>query len=321
MPKISIIIPVYKAEAFLARCMDSIFAQTFTDYEVILVDDGSPDKSGVMCDEYAAQDARVRVIHQENSGQAVARNRALDIAKGEYIAFVDSDDWVHPRYLEILLSHAQQHHAAISVCGHRKTEIVVPHEAVQEDAAFVYIGKEFVRKGLLGEMENHVWLLWDKLFHRDCFATVRMPEGRINEDNAIVYKMLYEADTVVCTEEPLYYYFQNENSTVNRAFHRKHLDWLLVPEEMIAYFTEKGDKVLLDKANRMYLTELANMLRKVKTHLPDKTIERDLLKKLRRQYRIEKKKYPITMKTHPQVLELLYPRLTWCYWTMKRLGG
>ncbi len=317
MPIISIIIPVYNVETYLARCMDSIFAQIFQDFEVILVDDGSPDNCPALCDAYAEQDSRVVVLHQENSGQAVARNRALDIAKGEYIAFVDSDDWVHPQYLEVLFNNAQQHGAAISVCEHRKAQAPEAFHTVDNNV-FVFEGKEYVKKSLLREIANNAWILCDKLFHRDCFATVRMPEGRINEDNAIVYKLLYEANTVVCTEEPLYYYFQNAESTVNQAFRVKHLDWLLVPEEMIVYFTEKGDKVLLDKANRMYLTELASMLRKVKTHLQDKAIERELLRKLRRQYRLEKKKYPITMKTHPQVLELLYPRLTWCYWMIHK---
>ncbi len=317
MPTVSIIVPVYNVERYIDRCIQSILNQTFTDYEVILIDDGSPDNCPVMCDTYAKRDKRICVIHQENSGQAVARNRALDIAKGEYIAFIDSDDWVHPRYLEILLGNARQHSAQISVCDYCTAEAVEPFGTITNKTS-IYTGKEFVKKSLLDEIKNNAWILCDKLFHRDCFATVRMPEGRINEDNAIVYKLLYEVSTVVCTEEPLYYYFRNANSTVHRVFKAAHLDWLLVPEEMIVYFTEKGDKVLLDKANRMYLTELATMLCKVKTHLQDKVIEQELLRKLRRQYRSEKKKYPITMKTHPQVLELLYPRLAWCYWMMKR---
>ena len=104
MPKISVIVPVYKVEPYLHECVDSILAQTFTDFELILVDDGSSDNCGKICDEYAAKDSRIRVIHQENRGVSAARNAALDAAKGEFIAFIDSDDVVNVYYLEVLLS-------------------------------------------------------------------------------------------------------------------------------------------------------------------------------------------------------------------------
>ena len=113
MPLISVVTPVYNVKKYIYRCIDSILAQTVSDFELILVDDGSPDNCGAVCDEYAAKDGRVRVIHQENRGQAAARNRALDMARGEYVAFVDSDDWVHPRYLEILLGNAREKKADV----------------------------------------------------------------------------------------------------------------------------------------------------------------------------------------------------------------
>ena len=100
MPEISVIVPVYRAEAYLHACIDSILSQTFSDFELILVDDGSPDNCGAICDDYAARDSRVRVIHQENQGQAAARNRALAVARGDWVCFVDSDDTVHPQMLE-----------------------------------------------------------------------------------------------------------------------------------------------------------------------------------------------------------------------------
>ena len=116
MPEISVIVPVYRAEAYLHDCVDSILAQTFSDFELILVDDGSPDNCGAICDDYAARDSRVRVIHQENQGQAAARNRALAVAKGDWVCFVDSDDDVHPQMLECLGQAADESGAAMSMC-------------------------------------------------------------------------------------------------------------------------------------------------------------------------------------------------------------
>lgn len=116
MPEISVIVPVYKAEAYLHACIDSILSQTFSGFELILVDDGSPDNCGAICDDYAARDSRVRVIHQENQGQAAARNYALAAAKGEWVCFVDSDDAVHPQMLERLRHAAAESGAAMSMC-------------------------------------------------------------------------------------------------------------------------------------------------------------------------------------------------------------
>ena len=116
MPEISVIVPVYKAEAYLHACIDSILSQTFSDFELILVDDGSPDNCGAICDDYAARDSRVRVIHQKNQGQAAARNHALAAAKGDWVCFVDSDDAVHPQMLERLRQAAAESGAAMSMC-------------------------------------------------------------------------------------------------------------------------------------------------------------------------------------------------------------
>ena len=317
MPEISVIVPVYKVEPYLHRCVDSILYQTFSDFELILVDDGSPDNCGAICDEYAAKDSRVVVIHQENRGQAAARNKALEMARGEWIAFVDSDDWVHPRFLEVLLENARKNQAKISICAHARVAAFGAFELLSGEAARGWHGAEYVRKCFLGEVPHKAWLLCDKLFHRDCFATCRLPIGRIYEDNATVYKLLYEADRIAECDEVLYFYFRNEGSTVNQTFRKKHLDWLLVPEEMIAYFEEHGDAQLADKTNRMYMNSLEEMYRKVKAHLNDPQLEKELREKLCCQYRRERQKYSITIKSHPGLFEILYPGYSQCYWTGK----
>ena len=316
---ISIITPIYQAEAYLHPCIDSILAQTFPDFQLILVDDGSSDRSGVICDEYAAKDSRIKVIHQENRGQAAARNRALDLAQGEYIAFIDSDDYVHPRFLEILWKNARNSQAQVSICNFEKVPEVRPLPDLSPAASRVWEGKDYVRKCMTGQIPNKAWILCDKLFHRSCFAHRRLPEGRIYEDNAVVYQILYEAETIAECDDILYYYFQNQSGTVNQAFRPKHLDWLLVPQEMIEYFTAHGDALLIDKSRRMYLGSLEDMYRKVHTHLKDPALEQELKQKLRLQYEHEKKRYPITVRTHPGLYEILFPTYARLYWTAKAI--
>ncbi len=319
MPALSIIVPVYNAEAYFARCVDSILAQTMKDFELILVDDGSPDRCGVMCDAYAEQDQRIKVIHQANAGQAVARNRALDIAQGEYFAFVDSDDYIHPQMLEILLTNARKHHAKISVGCCQTVNSLITLSSIQYSEARQFSGPEFLRHCLLNGVDKKPWILCDKIFHRSCFQSIRMPEGRIYEDNSVVYRLLYEAEVVADCDDILYFYYQNESSTVNQTFKLKHLDWLKVLEEMIPYFEEKQDQILVDKLNKSYLYALTDLYQKVKTHLNEPAVLAELKGKLKSQYKQEKEKYPITIKTHPNVIQILRPTYARIYWTVQGL--
>lgn len=317
MYPLSIIVPVYNAEAYLDRCVSSILAQTMTDFELILVDDGSPDRCGEMCDAYAKADSRIRVIHQANAGQAVARNRALDIAQGEYFGFADSDDFIHPQTFEILLQNAKKHRAQISVGGYQPVTGLVDHPTLHNVPSHSWKGSEFLRHCLIDGVDKKPWVLWDKIFHRDCFKNLRFPEGRIYEDNAVVYRAIYEADRIADCDTTLYYYFFNESSTVNQNFKLKHLDWLKVLEEMIPYFEQKQDTILVDKLNRSYLFSLTDLYQKVAQHLNEPAVLTELKSKLKKQYTGEKKKYPITIQTHPNVIEILHPGYAKCYWTVQ----
>lgn len=323
MPLLSIIIPVYNVEKYLSHVIESILSQTFSDFELILIDDGSTDNSGALCEQYAKKDNRIKVIHQVNQGQAIARNYALDIVKGEYIGFVDSDDYIHPKMYEVLIDNARRCSAKISVGGYRA---VVDRNYMEEILSCdvepqVWKGSDFLTHCLLDGVDKKQWVLWDKVFHRSCFDNIRMPEGRINEDNAIVYKLLYEADIIADCAAPFYYYYQNSGSTVNQSFKHKHLDWLLVPQEMIMYFQEKQDMVLLDKANKMYLYALEDMYRKTHNFLQDPVVERKMKKDMMDQYCKEKKRYPISIKTHSGLYEILFPRYSTFYWTINGILG
>ena len=193
-PEISIIVPVYKTERFLSACISSILAQTFTDFELILVDDGSPDSCPALCDAAAAKDSRIRVIHQKNRGLSGARNAGLDAAEGEWIAFVDSDDTITPDFCAKLYHAAQEAGAQMAVCNYR-----------QVDEALTPIRKQYlhVRREVLTPEQalEHSTLLpymvvWNKLYHRSIFAQLRFAEGKLNEDTLLIAYAYEKADRI-----------------------------------------------------------------------------------------------------------------------------
>ena len=225
-PLISVIVPVYNVENLLERCVDSILAQTYENLEVLLVDDGSKDSSGHICDAYGKKDSRVRVLHKENGGQSSARNMALDLAKGEYIAFVDSDDWIVADAYAAMLQQAQKHEVKL-VCAGRYD--------VESETMAVTPGLCPARKEVLSAEEMlgrlFVWdncdsAPWDKLYHRSVFDHIRFPALSGSEDVSVVYRLIEAAGQVAMLDKPVYYYFHRAGSTttgklspVNFRFH------------------------------------------------------------------------------------------------------
>lgn len=213
-PKISVIIPIYRVEQYLCKCVESVLAQTYHNMEVILVDDGSPDGCGKICDEYAERDDRIKVIHKPNGGVASARNAGLAAATGEWIGWVDSDDWTEPALFETLLRGAQETGAEISVCGHWE-EYRGRREASGWQERRVLDTEQALGELLEnGRMKN---LLWDRIFHRTLFDGLRFPEGRTYEDIAVMHWLFLRAEKVACLPEVLYHYRQREGSIVDNT--------------------------------------------------------------------------------------------------------
>ena len=215
---ISVIIPVYKAEKYLGRCMDSILAQSLSDYELILVDDGSPDQSGAICDAYAKQDGRVRVIHQKNGGAAAARNTGLDAAAGEWIAFIDSDDWVHPDYLRLLYEAARQRGADLSACRYETVRGRFAHDEEDQTLRF---SEENAEEYWVGNRIGAT-VPWGKLYRRELFRDLRYPLGRIGEDEFVTYRLLFGSNRLAVIDNVLYRYFVNDEG-VSRSNYLKRL--------------------------------------------------------------------------------------------------
>lgn len=211
-PKISVIIPVYRVEKYIRRCLDSVIGQSYRNLEIIVVDDGSPDNCGVICDEYAAHDERIRVIHKQNGGVSSARNAGLAIAEGEWIGWIDSDDWVEPDMYEYLLNNALESGADICVCGRRE---IYSNRNVRRgwEQKQVLDTEEALALLLANDaMQN---FLWDKLWRRELFDGIFFPEGRTYEDIAVMHRLFERADCVLCLPESKYNYFQRPGSIVD----------------------------------------------------------------------------------------------------------
>ena len=233
MPQISVIVPVYKVEPYLRRCVDSILGQTFTDFELILVDDGSPDDCGAICDKYAEQDQRVHVIHQENGGLSAARNAGIDWAfansDSAWLAFVDSDDWVHPRYLELLYRAVETDHTKISVCDYVETDTVLPFEEPAEGTTIRDWDEFSLNRNVCATVA------WNKLYARELFKDLRYPIGKTHEDEFVTYKLLIQAEKVSFLTATLYYYYQNPEGITKSKFSLNRLDVIDAVEERIGY--------------------------------------------------------------------------------------
>ncbi len=244
---ISVIVPVYKVEKYLRECVDSILMQSYTDFELILVDDGSPDRCGEICEEYSIRDLRVRVIHQENQGLSGARNTGMEAAVGDYITFVDSDDLVSPQYLAALYKALDDTGADISVC---RTLIFTDGDTPQEKSDHnikinVYSGKKACEMLYDGRAEVTV-NAWGKLYRTKLIGEARFPLGRLHEDQAFTPLICYRAKKVVSADAVLYYYRERNESITRNPFTIKRYDDLWAINKCIRFFeTEHADKILM----------------------------------------------------------------------------
>lgn len=230
---ISVIVPVYKAEKYLNRCVESIVNQTYRDLEIILVDDGSPDRSPELCDIWAKKDGRIIVIHKENGGASSARNIGLDTAKGDYISFVDSDDYISENMYEIMLDAASRYKADVVSCGRTlvNTDGNIELFTLEEEKTFT--GKEALTEFFKGTCFDDA--SWDKLYSREIFNSLRFKEGEINEDLVPTVEILGGCDKVVHVGKPLYFYCENSESITGSGFNTRKMIVIKHLEEVKTY--------------------------------------------------------------------------------------
>lgn len=215
MPAISVIVPVYRVEKYIHKCVDSILSQTFSDFEVILVDDGSPDACGDICEAYADQDSRVRVIHKQNGGLSDARNAGIPYAVGEYVIFIDSDDYVEHDMFEYMYQNVRRANADMATCG--IYEVYNNRiEQQEEERDFVCSGEEAFRCILRGHTIRGE--IWNKLIRRSCMVGLEFPKGRLYEDIYYTVDLMQRIDTVAVGTKPKYYYLHRTDSITGRAY-------------------------------------------------------------------------------------------------------
>lgn len=255
-PEISIIVPVYNVEKYLKRCIDSILNQSFENFELILVDDGSTDNSGKIVDEYEGIDKRIRVIHKENGGQGSARNRGLDIAKGNYIGFVDSDDWIHRDMYKILYENITKYNAEISQINHYPSNNYMKDDYIKEYNVEVVdnVLKEF---GNCTSFELLLYIfVWNKLYSANIWKEVRFPENKFAEDLRVIYKIYDKSNKIIKIGCKLYYYYMSDNSSTRGKFNIKKLEDIEAWEEMLQFFNDNYPNINISNLKSVFCGRL-----------------------------------------------------------------
>ena len=261
-PLISVVIPVYNVEKYLPKCVLSVVEQSYESIEIILVDDGAKDRSGSLCEELAQKDSRIQVIHKTNGGLSSARNAGIDAAKGTYITFIDSDDYVEKNYISLLYHTLIQNDADMSVAA---------YDTVYEDDKKVVRDSPVVNEVLEPHAfwqkvySDHGWeyvVAWNKLYKKELFQNIRFMEGKYHEDEIILDQIICQCRKIAATDAVLYHYIQRSGSIMNSSYNIRNLDVVTAYLQRDPYFKESGftDLVKLNQT-RIYWKMIWNLPR------------------------------------------------------------
>lgn len=284
MSKISVIVPVYNVEKYLRKCVDSIITQTFEDLEIILVDDGSKDSSGKICDEYAAKDERIIVIHKENGGLSSARNAGIEKAQSSYLGFVDSDDYIAENMYEKLYNMTISNDADLVMCDlYHCYEGKTPEK--NSCIEKYVLNTEEAIKTVLEAKKTSVTAV-NKLYKKELFTNIRYPEGKLSEDAFVIVDLLMQAKKIVFTSEQFYYYVHRKNSITSSAYKPKDLN-VLEAYSKNRKIIQKNFPNLVDTAEMRYMWANFYVLDKMclSKNMTDKETEKKIIKNLRHNYR------------------------------------
>lgn len=269
---ISVIVPVYKVEKYLRKCLDSVCGQTWNKLEIILVDDGSPDGCGAICDEYAEKDSRVKVIHKENGGLSDARNAGLEAAAGRYIGFVDSDDYIKPEMYESMLHKMKNEDVDLVVCGvlnvDEQGNVLTGKQMPMPEKDMRMTGEE-----ALGQLAGRNLICFgtavNRLYKAELFQGIRFPVGRLHEDDFVAHRILGKCGKVYFLGESLYYYVQRPGSITMEVFSLKRLDGVDAWLDRAQYALEKGADELMSFSCRQALDIVGEGYRQLDRKKPE----------------------------------------------------
>ncbi len=268
-PKISVVVPVYNVAQYIRKCIESILCQTYKNLEIIIIDDGSTDVSADICENISHCDSRVRLIRQTHCGVAVMRNVGIDISTGDYIGFVDSDDWIAPDMIEMLYQNAEKYDADISECAIRNARMDETDNILSEEKT---ISPLVVLEGIdkiIDNMHRSNHSMCNKLFRAYLFEGIRLPQGRIYEDLATTYRLIDRANKIVISQKEKYFYVSRGGSITRQNFIISHTDVLWASEQRYQYIVGKYPE--LEKECRKYI--LSNLIWVIKKAYKDCYLE------------------------------------------------
>lgn len=296
---ITVIIPVYNVERFLSRCIDSVLSQSYKNLEILLIDDGSTDGSSEICDHYAERDYRIKVIHQKNQGIAAVRNVGVLKATGEYLFWLDSDDYVSEEIIYKLYNNLEKHHAEMSICNFAKgmeSEYTFQSkknaECIEFDAKY---GQEMIYKD-----DHYAFIMaasWAKLIKKELYDGLKYPEGKLFEDIYMSHHLIQRCSKIVYTDEILYYYFQWPESILGKTLRIEKLDYLDAFEDRILFYEKMNDFKLVELARVQYLHALIWEYSRAKNILHNPKMVAKIKKAYRKYYRFGLKNTEIPNET------------------------
>ncbi|MFR5264943.1 glycosyltransferase family 2 protein [Clostridium sp.] len=262
---ISVIVPIYNVEKYLENCINSILNQSYKDFELILVDDGSPDNCGKICDDYAKKDSRIKVIHKKNGGLSDARNVGIEAAKGEYISFIDSDDWIHKDFYLTLFNALSSSNSDIAICNFLKvSNNDIKDKIINTNPTVETLSNLEVLNDLYSDNYVNCIIACNKLYKTILFKDIKFPVGKIHEDEFTTPKVLFESNKIAIIDEPLYYYRQTPNSIMNREFNIANLSFLEAIENRLNFITEHHLNAIYDKCLYQLSFETINLYYMIK---------------------------------------------------------
>ncbi len=287
MVDISIIVPIYNVEKYLKTCIDSILAQRFKDFELILVDDGSTDDCGNICDKYSLKDNRIKTIHKENGGLSSARNSGIDIAKGKYIGFIDGDDHIHPDMYNILFENIVKYDSDMVMCNFQYVNENDKVKLNSEDGIFKinHYDKIEALNMIYSEESIKFIVAWNKLYKRELFSDIRYEVGKVCEDEFAIHKLLYKCNVITYIDLPMYFYVQSSNSIMRKKFNVKRLDSIEALKDRMNFFNNNNEEILYRKTQDLYAGVCISQYIKAKKELIEidnklKIIKKDFHKNL-----------------------------------------
>lgn len=304
---ISVIVPVYKVEKYLPKCIESIINQTHKNIEIILVDDGSPDNCGKICDEYAQRDERIKVVHKENGGLSSARNAGLDIVTGKYISFIDSDDYIAENFIDYMYSVLKKENVDVVQCNYTRNELTNISEVNEE--ILVISSEKAIENLNSAELHGKYVIVCNKLYKYSIYKNLRFPIGKVNEDVYVTYLALDRANKVAIISAELYFYRITPSSIMEKTFSIKRYDALEGYENEINYFKKKSNVSLYKTAAVIYQKILKEYYLNTQ-----KYVEEDKQQNLKMLTKKSRKNLPVVLSYSGINLRNKMKYILFCFW-------